>query len=66
MCQEEELGDPEKIHFDSSFQGGAIPIGEKEVESVERLESLLGVKLRSVEETMCEMARTLLLVGEAS
>ena len=66
VCQEEELGDPEKIHFDSSFQGGAIPIGEKEVESVERLESLLGVKLRSVEETMCEMARTLLLVGEAS
>jgi nucleoside-diphosphate-sugar epimerase len=60
VCQEERLGDPEKIHFDSAFQGGSIPIGEKEVEAVERLELLLGLKLRSVEETIGEMARVLL------
>jgi hypothetical protein len=33
---------------------------------MERLESLLGVKLRSVEETMREMARRLLQEAEGS
>jgi nucleoside-diphosphate-sugar epimerase len=60
VCREEQLGDPEKIHFDANFQGGSIPIGEKEVDAAERLESLLGLKLRSVEETIGEMARALL------
>lgn len=61
VCQEEGLfEDAEKIHFDSNFQGGVIPIGEKEVEASERLESLLGVTLRPAEETIGDMARSLL------
>ena len=50
--QETELeGDASKITFDSNFQGGAIPIGQQEVEATERLEQKLGITLRPVEET---------------
>lgn len=45
------LGDPDSITFDAKFSGGAIPIGTKEVEATERLQGVLGVKLRPVEET---------------
>jgi len=60
VCEEEHLGNPDRIHFDSNFQGGSIPIGQKEVDSLDRLDSLLGINLRSVEETIGEMAQTLL------
>jgi nucleoside-diphosphate-sugar epimerase len=51
VCQDTQLGDPDSIHFDSEFQGGAIPIGQKEVDAVDRLKQHLGVSLRSVEDT---------------
>jgi nucleoside-diphosphate-sugar epimerase len=51
VCQDTQLGDSNSIHFDSEFQGGAIPIGQKEVDAADRLEQYLGVSLRSVEET---------------
>ena len=50
VCRESGLGNAEKITFDSEFSGGAIPIGNKEVESLDRLKEL-GVSLRSVDET---------------
>jgi nucleoside-diphosphate-sugar epimerase len=52
--------DPSKIRYDSEYVGGAIPIGEREVESTERLERDLGVALRPVKDTMVEMARALI------
>lgn len=55
VCRETQLGNANAIHFDSQFQGGAIPIGQKEVESVERLEKYLGLTLRSVEETYVKL-----------
>jgi nucleoside-diphosphate-sugar epimerase len=51
VCEDSGLGDPAKITYDGTFSGGAIPIGEKEVEAESRLEEYLGVKLRPVEET---------------
>lgn len=48
------------IKCDTKFDGGAIKIGEKEVEASERLQEL-GVVCRSVEETMEDMAKALLL-----
>ena len=50
-CRECNAGNPERIHHDSVFQGGAIPIGQKEVDSAEHLQEYLGVELRPVEET---------------
>jgi dihydroflavonol-4-reductase len=44
-------GDPSKITFDADFKGGAIPIGQREVEATERLQQKLGITLRPVEET---------------
>jgi nucleoside-diphosphate-sugar epimerase len=51
VCRETKLGDPHAIYFDSNFQGGAISIGAREVEATKRLENILGVTLRPVEET---------------
>ena len=50
MCKETGLGNADKITFDAEFSGGAIPIGQQEVEAVQRLEEL-GVILRTVDET---------------
>lgn len=61
VCRETKLGDPEAISFDGDFKGGAIPIGTQEVEAATRLETLLGVTLRPVQETICDMGRALLL-----
>jgi len=60
VCRESGLGDADRITFDADFQGGAIPIGEQEVEATERLEQILGIKLRPVEETISDMGRALL------
>jgi nucleoside-diphosphate-sugar epimerase len=56
--------DLSKIKCDVKFDGGAIKIGEREVEAKERLESDLGVVCRSVEETMEDMANAILLNDE--
>lgn len=50
----------ETIHSDDDFQGGAIPIGDKEVEAEGPLERVLGIKLRSIQETMQDMTVRLL------
>mmetsp|Transcript_9842 Transcript_9842/g.20352 ORF Transcript_9842/g.20352 Transcript_9842/m.20352 type:complete len:367 (-) Transcript_9842:1293-2393(-) len=59
-CKETGLSDPAKIHFDAEFSGGAIRIGDKEVEAEERLYQELGIKLQPVKETIAGMAITLL------
>lgn len=51
--------DLDRIKCDTKFDGGAIRIGEKEVDSVDRLNEL-GVVCRCVEETMEDMARAIL------
>lgn len=55
------IGEPDKIHPDTNFDGGVIKIGAKEVECSERMEKFLdGFKVRSVEETIRDMAKVLL------
>lgn len=55
------VGDAEKIHADTEFDGGIIPIGSQEVECVDRLKLFLdGLEPRSVKETMADMAEALL------
>ena len=51
---------PEKIHYDADFTGGAIAIGEREVEATEILREELGVSLRDVKETITDMVQVLL------
>jgi nucleoside-diphosphate-sugar epimerase len=60
VCRATRVSDPDKIHFDADFQGGAIPIGQKEVDAALVLEEHLGVSLRPVKETIMEMAQLLL------
>ena len=55
--------DLSKMTCDTQFTGGAIPIGQQEVEATERLKRDLGVVCRPVEETMQDMAEALLLGG---
>jgi nucleoside-diphosphate-sugar epimerase len=59
-CRSTGLGDPSLVQHDSSFAGGFIPIGAKEVEAADRLESELGVTLRPVKDTIVGMAKILL------
>lgn len=55
------IGEPDKIYPDTTFSGGAIQIGDKEVDCADRMEELLdGFKVRKVEETMRDMAKVLL------
>jgi nucleoside-diphosphate-sugar epimerase len=49
-----------EIICDTQFTGGAIKIGEREVEASERLERDLGVVCRPVEKTMQDMAEAIL------
>ena len=53
-----------KITCDNEFTGGAIKIGDREVEAQERLERDLGVVCRPVVDTMEDMAEALLF-GES-
>jgi nucleoside-diphosphate-sugar epimerase len=60
-CRESSgVVEADKIHFDGDYAGGFIPIGQKEVETAERLQSELGVTLRPVQETMTDMTNVLL------
>ena len=66
IAKENGLNTADKIYPDVTFDGGVIPIGEREVECRERLEMLLGgLVCRSVEETMRDMAASLLTSEEA-
>lgn len=62
IAKETGLGDADGIVWDKEFDGGAVRIGEKEVECVERAKDLLGsgFELRSVEDTFRDMALALL------
>jgi len=60
VCRETGLGDPSMIHYDADFDGGAVPIGNKEVDATMRLEKELGITLRPVKETILDMAKVLL------
>jgi nucleoside-diphosphate-sugar epimerase len=43
-CRESSgVAEADKIHFDGDYAGGFIPIGQKEVETAERLQNELGV-----------------------
>ncbi|KAG7339242.1 nucleoside-diphosphate-sugar epimerase [Nitzschia inconspicua] len=66
VCRETKLGDPDAISFDGKFQGGAIPIGAQEVEASNRLQDILGVTLRPVEETIADMGRALLVAKDTA
>ena len=54
------IGNADDISYDSQFQGGAIPIGSREVEAEDQLQKCLGVTLRPVQETISDMGRALL------
>eukprot|EP00957_Ditylum_brightwellii_P136436 10405672-Ditylum_brightwellii.AAC.1 len=57
--------DPNAIYADTDFKGGAIPIGEKEVDCADRLRQYFGgLVCRSVEETFKDMGRFLLIEME--
>jgi hypothetical protein len=67
IAKENGLGTADKIYPDVEFDGGVIPIGEREVECRERLETLLGgLVCRPVEETMRDMAKFLLTSEQAT
>jgi nucleoside-diphosphate-sugar epimerase len=56
-CKEHHYVPPQPITHDAEFSGGAIPIGQKEVEAEERLLKSLGVSLRPAEETIDDMGK---------
>jgi nucleoside-diphosphate-sugar epimerase len=60
VCRQTKLAQPDRIYYDKEFNGGAIAIGQKEVEADVRLRKDLGVKLRPVKDTIHEMAKFLL------
>jgi nucleoside-diphosphate-sugar epimerase len=60
VCVSTGLSDPSKVHFDAAFKGGAIPVGQKEVDAADALQKHLGVTVRSVKETIMDMAYSLL------
>ena len=50
---------PDKIYYDAVFDGGAIKIGDQEVECLDRLKEELGIVPRSAQETFHDMAAQL-------
>lgn len=50
---------PDKITYDSTFTGGAFPIGEREVDCEQRLQELLGITLTPSEKTFADMGEML-------
>eukprot|EP00977_Amphora_coffeiformis_P016540 scaffold5141_cov169-Amphora_coffeaeformis.AAC.7 len=50
----------EAIHSDDEFTGGAIPIGQQEVDAEGPLREALGTNLRTIQETMQDMTVRLL------
>ena len=66
MCKEASFGDPDQISFDAEFTGGAIPIGEKEVDAEARLNEDLQVKLQPPDKTIADMGEFLIKVFQKS
>ncbi len=67
IAEELGVGEPEKIHPDTAFDGGLIKIGDQEVACADRMAELLdGFSCRPVEETMRDMAKVLLETEQAS
>ena len=62
ICREKSFGDPDAITYDANFTGGAIPIGDKEVDSEAILKEELGIVLRDPEETMADMGEYLVKI----
>jgi len=60
ICREENFGGAGAISYDSNFSGGAIAIGEKEVEAEARLKEELGITLRSPQDTVKDMGKFLI------
>ncbi len=60
-----DLVDPDKVHYDAEFQGGSIPIGNKEVDATDSLQRMLGITLRPVKETIVDMTQILLSASES-
>jgi nucleoside-diphosphate-sugar epimerase len=60
ICRQMNLAEPDKIYYDTEFNGGAIAIGQKEVDANGRLIEDLGVVLRPVKDTIQDMAKVLL------
>lgn len=59
ICRQRALSaESDQIYYDPVFVGGAIAIGDKEVESTQLLKEDLGVTLRSVENTILDMVET--------
>ncbi len=55
----------ERLSVDDEFDGGAIPIGEREVVAADELWKQLGVRCRPTEETIADMAEAL-VAGDTS
>lgn len=55
----EFAADPDAITYDANFDGGAIKIGDQEVESLDRLKKELGMELTSIDKTFRDMANAL-------
>ena len=60
-----DIVDPNKVHYDAEFQGGSIPIGNKEVDATDALQRLLGIALRPVKDTIVDMTQILLSASES-
>ena len=48
-----------RVHTDDGWDGGAVPVGAREVAAEEALWRELGVRCRSTEETLADMAAAL-------
>lgn len=59
-CRVYGLTNPESVMCDTEFNGGAIPVGEREVEATNRLREDMGLELRPMKETIIDMVKHLL------
>lgn len=59
ICRDTGFGNPEAITYDADFAGGAIAIGDKEVDAEAILKNELGITLRDPEDTMADMGHYL-------
>ena len=64
MCIDANYGNPNAITYDAQFSGGAIPIGEKEVDAENVLRAELLVTLQNPEKTIADMGKFLIDLDE--
>lgn len=60
LAKTNRIVSPEKVHCDTEFNGGAIGIGDKEVDAVDILQIDLGITLRPCMETISDMSNAVL------